>query len=226
VAQVTSVKLQAVIFGLEGTLVDDTRFHFEAWSALAPKMGALMSEGVFHSFNGQSNEDVFPRLLGREIGPALAEVLGREKDEHYRALFRPHLAPLAGANALLARLRVAGLKLALATSTSRENRAMVLDGLSWNGAFDAVIDAEGVPSKPAPDIFLAAAAALDVSPSACLVFEDTWNGVKGATSAGMHAVGLTTGVTAEVLLRGGAVRTIADYTELPGDLESLLRPAN
>jgi beta-phosphoglucomutase-like phosphatase (HAD superfamily) len=100
---------------------------------------------------------------------------------------------------------------------------MVLDGLSWNDTFDAVIIPEGIPGKPAPDIFFAAAPALDVPTSACLVFEDAWNGVKAAATAGMTVVGVTTNVDAEVLLRGGAVTTIADFTALPDDLDTLLR---
>lgn len=189
---------------------------------LAEKLGVPMSESIFQSFNGLKNEDIFPRLLGRELGPALLESLGREKEEHYRSLYRPHLAPVAGANELIARLRSTGVKLALASSSPPENRAMVLDGLSWNDTFDAVIVPEGIPGKPAPDIFLAAAKALDVPPSACLVFEDAWNGVKAASTAGMTVVGVTTNVTEEVLVRGGAVRTIADFTTLPDDLDELL----
>jgi beta-phosphoglucomutase len=216
------MKLRAVVFDLNGTLVDDIAFHRQAWTMLAEKLGVPMSECIFQSFNGLKNEDIFPRLLGRDVGPSLLEALGREKEEHYRTLYRPHLAPVAGANELLARLRKAGIKLALASSSPRENRAMVLDGLSWNDTFDAVVIPEGIPGKPAPDIFFAAAKALDVPNDACLVFEDAWNGVKAATTAGMTVVGVTTNVEAEVLLRGGAVTTIADFTALPDDLDSLL----
>jgi HAD superfamily hydrolase (TIGR01509 family) len=217
------MKFHAVIFDLNGTLVDDIQFHREAWTMLAKKLDVPMSESIFQSLNGLKNADIFPRLLGRDVGPSLVEALGREKEEHYRALYQPHLAPVAGANALLMRLRNASIKLALASSAPPENRAMVLDGLSWNQTFDAVIVPEGMPGKPAPDIFLAAAKALDVPPSACLVFEDAWNGVKAATTAGMSVVGVTTNVEAEVLLRAGALCTIADFSGLPDDLDSLLR---
>jgi HAD superfamily hydrolase (TIGR01509 family) len=216
------MSFRAAIFDLNGTLIDDIPYHRDAWWMLAKKLGVPMSESIFQSFNGLKNEDIFPRLLGREVGPALAETLGREKEEHYRTLYRPHLAPVRGATELLARLRKAGVKLALASSSPPENRAMVLDGLGWNDAFDAVVVPEGMPGKPAPDMFLAAARALDVSPRACLVFEDAWNGVKAAANAGMKVVGVTTNVDAEVLLRGGAVRTIADFTAVPEDLETLL----
>jgi HAD superfamily hydrolase (TIGR01509 family) len=216
------MKLRGVIFDLNGTLVDDIPYHRDAWAMLAKKLDVPMNEVIFQSFNGFKNEDIFPRLLGRDVGPGMLEALGREKEEHYRALYRPHLAPVAGANELFARLRAAGVKLALASSSPPENRAMVLDGLEWNGTFDAIVVPEGMPGKPAPDIFYAAARALDVPPSSCLVFEDAWNGVKAASTAGMTVVGLTTNVDAEVLLRGGAVTTIKDFTALPEDLDTLL----
>lgn len=214
--------IRAVIFDLEGTLVDDMRFQYEAWSHLAGKLGALMSESVFHSFNGMTTEETLGRLLGRAVGPSLAETFGREKEEHYRENYRPHLAAITGASELLARLRADGMKLGLATSASTEDRAMVLDGLGWNDAFDVVVTADGMSGKPSPDIFLAAATKLGVSPSECLAFEDSWNGVTAASAAGMAVVGITTNVDAEVLLRGGAVRTIANYDDVPADIEQLL----
>jgi HAD superfamily hydrolase (TIGR01509 family) len=217
------MKIGAVIFDLNGTLVDDIPFHRQAWEVMATKMGAPMSESIFQSFNGLKNEDIFPRLLGRDLGPAILEELGRQKEEHYRSLYRPHIAAVAGANELLARLRSRGVKLALASSSPPENRGMVLDALSWTRTFDAVIVPEGIPGKPAPDIFLAAAKELDVPPSASLVFEDAWNGVKAAATAGMSVIGVTTNVEADVLLRGGAVCTIADFTALPDDLDVFLK---
>jgi HAD superfamily hydrolase (TIGR01509 family) len=214
------MKLRAVVFNLNGTLVDDIQFHRDAWAMLAKKLDVPMNEVIFQSFNGLKNADIFPRLLGRDVGPALLETLGREKEEHYRELYRPHLSPVAGANELFARLRAAGIKVALASSAPAENRAMVLDGLGWT--FDALIIPDDMPSKPAPDIYLAAARTLNVEPGECLVFEDAWNGVKSAATAGMTVIGVTTNVDAEVLLRAGAVTTIADFTALPADLQAFL----
>ena len=98
------MQLRAAIFDLNGTLVDDIAFHYRAWKALADRVGFAMDEDIFQSCNGLKNEDIFPRLLGREVGPALVEALAREKEEQYRTLYRPHLAPVRGAAALLARL--------------------------------------------------------------------------------------------------------------------------
>lgn len=216
--------LRAAVFDLNGTLVDDIAYHYRAWQALAERLRVTMNEEIFQSFNGQKNEDIFPRLLGREVGPSIIEALGREKEEQYRALYRPHLAPLAGAEELLARLRSAGWKLAVASSAPEENRAMVLDGLAWNDRFDVVVNNTGLRGKPAPDIFLAAAEQLEVTPDVCIAFEDAVNGVVSAVAAGMLVVGVTTNVSAEALRHAGARHTIGQFSSLPPELDALLPP--
>lgn len=214
-------RIDAAVFDLNGTLVDDIRFHYQAWKALADRLGVPMDEAKFQSFNGAKNDDIFARLLGREIGPSLIEAFGREKEEQYRALYRPHLAPVAGAEAFFAHLRERGKKLAVASSAPIENRALVLDGLKWNDTFDVVVANEGLRGKPSPDIFLAAAEKLGVEPSACVAFEDAVNGVLAARAAGMTVVGVTTNVAAEALDEAGASQTIKDYTALPPELVAL-----
>ncbi|HVH47868.1 MAG TPA: HAD-IA family hydrolase [Labilithrix sp.] len=214
--------IRAVVFDLNGTLVDDIRFHYQAWKALADRVGFAMDEAIFQSCNGLKNEDILPRVLGREVGPALVEALGREKEEQYRSLYRPHLAPVRGAEELLGRLRTAGAKLAVASSAPVENRAMVLEGLGWQTRFDAVVANEGLRGKPAPDIFLAAATQLAVEPAECIAFEDAENGVAAALAAGMLVVGVTTNVSGEALRAAGASFVIADFTSLPADLDTRL----
>src|SRR3954471_13961185 len=122
--------IRAAVFDLDGTLVDNIAFHFEAFRALAARLGKkVMDEATFQSFNGLKNADIFPRFLGRALSAAEIQALSDEKEETYRALYRPKLAPHRGANELLERLRAAGVKLAVASSAPPANRAMVLDGL-------------------------------------------------------------------------------------------------
>lgn len=204
--------MKAVVFDLNGTLVDDIAYHFEAFKTLASKVGFAMDEVIFQSTNGQKNADLFPRLLGRELGPSLLETLSNEKETTYRTLYRPHMAPVKGATELFARLRDRGLKLAIASSAPDENRNMVLEGLGWSSTFDAVILPHDLPGKPAPDIYLAAAKRLGVDPTECIAFEDAVNGVKSAYGANMLVVGVTTNVPADTLLEAGAALTIADFT--------------
>jgi beta-phosphoglucomutase family hydrolase len=211
-----------VVFDLDGTLVDNISFHFEAFRALAARLGLVMDEATFQSFNGLKNEDIFPRFLGRSLTRAEIEALSDEKEETYRALYRPKLIAHHGAQELLDRLRAANVKLAVASSAPPANRAMVLSGLGWDARFDAVVASEGLRGKPAPDIFLAAAERLGVAPDACIAFEDAANGIQAAAAAGMIVVGVTTNVPATTLTAAGARFTIADFVTLPAELDALL----
>ncbi len=214
--------LAAAIFDMNGTLVDDIAYHYRAWTMLAERHGFAMDEALFQSFNGQKNEDIFPRLLGGAVPPEQIEALGREKEEHYRELYRPHLAPVRGLVPLLERLRARKVALAVASSAPAENRALVIEGLGWQRTFDVVVDNEGLRGKPEPDIFLAAARRLGCAPDTCLVFEDAENGVRAARAGGFACVGVTTNVSPERLREAGAVITVPDFDALPDDLDGLL----
>jgi beta-phosphoglucomutase family hydrolase len=214
----------AVIFDLDGTLVDNMRFHVQAWVAMSRSLGIeTPAERFEREFNGRRNEEIFPALLGRPVPPEELARLSEQKESHYRALYAPHLAPLRGARELLVRLRDAGLGLAVASAGPRPNRAFVLDGLQLRPFFSHVVGAEDVTrGKPAPDLFLAAARALGVEPAACVVFEDAVHGIHAARTAGMIAVGVTTLTPAEVLREAGAHWVTSDFASLPADFEQLL----
>ncbi|WP_434383529.1 HAD family hydrolase [Melittangium boletus] len=216
----------AALFDLDGTLVDNMRFHVQAWSAFARAHGLEVSGERFErEFAGKRNEEILPVLLGHNPPPEALTRLAEQKEAHYRELFAPHLQPLAGARALLTRLQAAGRGLAVASAAPRVNRDFVLGGTGLGTFFPHVIGAEHVTrGKPFPDLFLAAARALGAEPAACVVFEDAINGVLAARAAGMFAVGVTTLVPAEALREAGAHWVINDYTSLPGELAAWLLP--
>jgi beta-phosphoglucomutase family hydrolase len=204
-----------IAFDLNGTLVDDIGYHFEAWRELGASLGIALDDAKLQSLNGLKNEDIVPRLLGRPVSPEELERFTTRKEERYRALFRPHLAPLRGAEELTRGLRARGVKLAIASSAPPANRDLVLDGLHWRSRFDVIVEAERLPGKPAPDVFLEAARRMGVAPAECLVFEDAVNGVRAGVAAGMRVVAITTTVPAEALIAAGALHAARDFESLP-----------
>lgn len=213
-------RFDGAVFDLNGTLVDDIAFHVRAWRELGTRLGYELDDARFQrDINGLKNEDIFPKLLGRAVTRDEIARWGEEKEQLYRAAYRPVLAPVRGAPELLTALRARGVKLAVASSAPPENRAMVLDGLGWWSTFDVVVAAEGLPGKPAPDVFLAAASSLGVVPDRCVAFEDAPNGVRAAAAAGMFVIGITTNNDAGTLCAAGASEVAPDFVSLLSILE-------
>jgi HAD superfamily hydrolase (TIGR01509 family) len=210
---------------MDGTLVDNMRFHTRAWVALAERLGLEVEPSVFeHELAGRKTDEILIWLVGRELTRAELDELAHEKESAYRELYRPELEPMPGLLDLLGRLERRGVPRAVATAAPPGNRELVLEGLGIAPRFERVIGSEHAPrGKPAPDIYLAAARELGVPPANCVAFEDAVNGVLSARAAGMTAVGVLTTTTEAALLEAGARWVIADFRELPPELEALLQ---
>ncbi len=216
---------RAVLFDMDGTLVDNMAFHTRALIEVTKRrLGIdLAAEFVDQEFAGRKDLEIFEIITGRPRQDRAAAGWAAEKEVLYRELYGPHLRLIQGTHELLTRLRDAGKRVALASAAPVENRAFVLDGLKLRSMFDQIVGQEDAPrGKPAPDLFLAAASRLGLEPSLCLVFEDAVNGILGARAAGMQAVGITTVCSPETLQNAGARWTMPDLAELPEDLERML----
>ncbi len=214
----------AAVFDLDGTLVDNIPWHLQAWVEMGRKLGAdITPERFEREFSGRRNEEIFPAVAGRPLDPVELAALAAEKEARYRALYGPHLRLLEGADALLRRLAERAVVCAIASAAPADNRAFVLGGLQLHARFAAVVGAEAVQrGKPHPDLFLAAAAAVDISPARCLAFEDAVLGVQAARAAGMDVVALTTTTSAAALAEAGARWTVPHFAALPAEVLSLL----
>ncbi len=184
----------AFLFDLDGVIVDSNGLHVESWRAVARRHGFACPDPDYIGKCGLRTGAVIRDLLRWPVGPEEAARLGFEKEELYREwIRRDGIRPIPGAATFLAEARRAGIRCAVGSSAPRENLDLCLHALRLEDMFAATVSGADVArGKPAPDIFLQAAQALDVAPRVCLVFEDAPAGIAAAHAAGMRAYALAT----------------------------------
>lgn len=187
------IKHMALIFDLNGTMIDDMNYHIDAWHVILNDLGAGLSrERVKEECYGKNNE-MIERIFPSRFSLEQMNSMSYKKEQAYQLSFRPKMKLLDGLPEFLAYADSKAIKMAIASAAIRFNVDFVLDGTNIRKYFSTIISAEDVAvSKPDPTCFLKAADGLCVDPADCLVFEDTPKGVESALNAGMKAIVITT----------------------------------
>jgi len=179
----------AIIWDVDGVIIDSAVLHQRAWRQLAEGNGLPFNDEAFWQTFGMRNSDVMPRLFGIAGPPERVAALGDRKETLYREFLAREAAALPGAKELMAALHAAGFRQALGSSAPRANIEAIIRLLGLGDWLDAFVSGVDVSrSKPAPDIFLQAAARLGVPPARCLVIEDAPAGVAAAHAGGMRCI--------------------------------------
>ena len=204
--------MDAFIFDIDGTIIDSMPFHGESWRVFLERRGiAYEGDAFLRRSAGRTAAELMRELFG-PLPDAEARALVHEKESVYRELFRPSFREIPGFRAFARAARASGIRVACATAGDAANIAFALDGLGMAGEFDAVVGAHDVArGKPAPDLFLLAAARVGIEPGACVVFEDAPLGIEGARRAGMRAVAITSSEPAARLAGTHVLAALIDY---------------
>ncbi len=181
----------AILWDLDGTIADTEMLHFLSWQ------NVLGQEGVPHTYEefmqgfGRSNAEILPAIFGQDLTPAKMAHISDAKEAAFRELARGQTQALPGVHAWLARFHAAGVPQTISSSAPMANILVMVDALGIADYFWAFVTGFPLPKgKPDPDIFLRSAAAVNLPPSACVVFEDSIHGVEAARRAGMGCVAL------------------------------------
>ncbi len=198
--------IPALLFDLDGVVVDSNALHVASWQEVARRHGFACADPEHIGKCGLRTAAVIRDLLRWPVSAEDAARIGREKEEIYRDwIRRDGIRPIPGVQAFLAEAGRRSIPCAVGSSAPRENVDACLQALDLEQAFQATVSGADVArGKPAPDIFLKAAAALGIAPERCLVFEDAPAGVAAAHAAGMRAWALLTSHAREELAEADA----------------------
>lgn len=189
-----SVRPSAILWDLDGTLIDSNEMHFRMWSEALAVEGYRLTREQFLADVGKRNDEILRGYFGAGLPDQEIARISVAKEDHYRNQVRSEgVEMIPGARGWIEKLAGMGRPQAIATSAPRLNLEVVVGVLGIRDLFGALVSSEEVGAgKPEPDVFLEAAARLGVPADECLVIEDAPAGVTAAHRAGMRAVALRT----------------------------------
>jgi beta-phosphoglucomutase len=182
---------QAILWDLDGVIVDSGQYHFRSYQWLLAQRGVEMSQQRFFSqMFGRRNWDILQDVLG-PLSLEEVHALAEQKEAKFRELVRGHITALPGAAELLRRAHEAGILQSIVSSTPRANIELIVETLGVGGYLDAIVGEEDSErGKPDPQPFTTAADRLGVAYERCVVIEDAPEGVAAGKAAGMRVIGV------------------------------------
>jgi beta-phosphoglucomutase len=204
--------VEAVIFDMDGVLIDSGAWHRQAWVALLEELGEVPRPDFWRLTIGRPSEEAVPLLLGRRLREYEAWELARRKRDLYVDLSRRGMQPVAGVGAFVEALVRHDIPRAIGTSASSADVDRLLREVGLRQHFRVVVTSDDTTSgKPDPEVYQLAARRLGVAAEGCVVFEDSLVGIEAARRAGMRAVGVATAYTEDELLAAGAAQVIPHF---------------
>jgi len=206
--------LQAVLWDMDGVIVDTYEGHFISWKQSLDEVGQSYDEDTFRRTFGMNNRLILAKVFGRELDEEFIQRVSDRKEEIFRRDIKGKVQTLPGVLDWLERFKGLGLKQAVASSAPQANIDALLTELKIRDYFQAEAAGATLKGKPNPAVFLLAAKLLGVDPVNCLVIEDSIAGVEAANSAGCQCVAvLTTNQASDLGDADLIVKDLSCFTE-------------
>ncbi len=183
--------LKAVIFDMDGVIIDSEPMHVKIETNLFEKLGVEIQKSDHESYIGMPIEDLWTKVKNDfNLTNDVEELMENHRQEIYNYMSSTDLPVLPNVKKIITEVHEQNLKLAVASSSPKEIINLVVERLELKNSFNFLISGEEVTKgKPDPEIFIEAAKQLSVSPEECLVIEDSKNGVIAAKESGMKCIG-------------------------------------
>ncbi len=212
---------KAVIFGMDGVLIDSWEIHYQSWIVSSRKYGFKVNRQKFGTHFGQTCESFAKNLCeehGVQLNKSEIEKWFEVKDEYYRDSFKAGFQENTSVTRILDDLKSSGFKTIIGSSAPKKNIQALIDIMPRGDQLQCFISAEDVcQSKPNPEVFLKAAEKIGIHSNKCAVIEDSVHGLIAAKSAGMVAIGIT-GTFDGYVLADYADRVVDSLDELNSDV--------
>ena len=210
------MKVEALIFDMDGTMIDSMPWHARSWVEFVARHGLKLDvSDILARTTGRTGTECMRELFERDLSDAECQMLVHEKEEIYRAMFSDNFTEVAGFSAFAKAAVARGLKVAVGTAGDRHNIEFAMSRLKMDPLPLAIVGGdEGFSGKPTPAIFLEAARRIGVAPERCIVFEDAPFGIEAARRGGMRAVAVCSTHTAAELAGPHVIAAVRDYDEL------------
>ena len=206
----------AVIFDVDGTMVNNLKYHQLAWIELGRRYNLPIDKDFYREkIHSRAYQDIINNNLAHLIEAKDATAIYEEKEAIYREMFAPAVAEIPGLKKLLEELDSLAVPCAIASNSPAVNIDMVLEKLELTHIFKVIVDCMQVLNgKPDPEIFLKASQKLSVPPNRCIVIEDSISGFKAACRAKMRYIAITAGADESNRAASGASAIHEDFTTI------------
>jgi beta-phosphoglucomutase len=207
---------KAYIFDLNGTIIDDMRYHEYAWLETLQVFDKTITPERVHKECYGKNEELLERIFTGTFTQAEKIKISHEKEARYKHAYKPNMKLIDGLYSFLSESKNRNIPMAIGSAAITTNIDFIIDELQIRHFFKAIVSADDVEiSKPHPETFLSCANKLGVLPANCLVFEDSAKGITCAANAGMKAILVDTmKIKDTVSSFTNIIRIIDNYTTL------------
>ena len=212
--------LKAIIFDLDGTLVDSLPYHHESWRILFKNNNIEEYDftEILKEYKGGGTLELMTSVFGNMYTKDELKKMSDDKEVIFRDIYRSKIYPIEGLKKFLDNLKENNILLSIGSNAIRKNVLMTIEELGITNYFSSIICGDEVSrGKPDPEMYIKTLSNLNVGKDECIIFEDSIEGVTAAKNADIKVIGVTSSQSSEKLKSVGAFKTIDDYTKIKVD---------